>query len=156
MYGENEYLKNKIKQVVTVLQNSNKVRTVRCKMVPRKKEATRICKKVPVKVCKEVPCKRTCSNSGAESLEECRYKSRKVCQKIERADCRASMDVPWQVLSVWFSIVPPVKTLVGNEKNMNQSKGCIHHLFIFRLSLFAEYLPVINLYLVYIFLHEAH
>jgi len=81
-------------KVVTVLQNSTKVRTVRCKMVPKKKEATRICKKVPVKVCKEVPCKRTCSNSGAESLEECSYKSRKVCQRIDVAGCRASQDVP--------------------------------------------------------------
>ena len=94
MNGENSFPKNKIKQVVTVLQNDTKVRTVRCKMVPKKKEATRICKKVPVKVCKEVPCKRTCSNSGAESLEECSYKSRKVCQRIEGAGCRASQDVP--------------------------------------------------------------
>ena len=93
MKGENECLKKTL-QVVTVLQNDIKVRTVRCKMVPKKNEATRICKKVPVKVCREVPCKRTCPHSGEESLEGCGYKSRKVCQRVEGAGCRASQDVP--------------------------------------------------------------
>ena len=88
--AKNKFL---ISQVVTILSEGTKVRTMRCTMVLRKgKEMRRMCRKVPVKVCGQVPCRR-CSTSGTERLE-CRYKPRKVCQKTEGAGCRAGQDVP--------------------------------------------------------------
>ena len=83
-----------ISQVVTILSEGTKVRTMRCTMVPRRgKEMRRMCRKVPVKVCGQVACRR-CSTSGTERSTECSYKPRKVCQKTEGAGCRADQDVP--------------------------------------------------------------
>ena len=82
-----------ISQVVTILSEGRKVRTMRCTMVPRRgKEMRRMCKKVPVKVCGQMPCRR-CSTSPTKP-SECSYKPRKVCQKTEAAGCRAGQDVP--------------------------------------------------------------
>ena len=88
--NQNEFL---ISQVLTVLSEGRKVRTMRCTMVPRRgKEMKRICRKVPVKVCGQVPCSR-CSTSGTER-SECSYQPRRVCQRTEGAACRAGQDVP--------------------------------------------------------------
>ena len=90
---QNTLKKFLITQIVTVLSEGRKVRTMRCTMIPKMgKEVRRMCRKVPVKVCGQVACRRC--PSGEKKRLECSYKPRKVCQRTEGAACRAGHDVP--------------------------------------------------------------
>ena len=86
--------KGNIQQVVTILIEGSKVKTMRCKMVSTGNESRRICRKVPIKVCNQEPCRRRCPNPSGARQMECGYKPKKVCQRMEGEACRTGQEIP--------------------------------------------------------------